>query len=462
MSGPASAGVDHINAHGKEKFGGILECLWTETKGRIVRAARDFTQGEIILVENPLHIVQECRKANAFKKLKQLCETHDFDYEPLWYWCALKSLTTDQVKSAKSGGWSGTTPEIQRNLLLLHHDEVTEPGETAEILCKELVPSADALLLERLIQIWVMNCFEYSDSPKGYSTYFYSSFMSHSCFPNAVWHYTDADHVLRARRDICIGDEVCISYLPEDGLLQSAPHRRWDLHQSKHFWCDCERCRASERDCSRGIFCPKCKDGTVFPRTPVAGPAKSAALQLAGFVGMECSKCGGKVTKAESDKLIATETALQKIVEDHAEPTDENGGMDAAILKARETEKFIIENFSQHVLADLALEQLGGLYGGAGARHVVDQLRILKRRCGFHADAYPGLSGAHAWALEAYGDAVSILDDRDDLPQGLETAETRLTETMRLYNSALEILMPMFGEEHEYVTSVKGKLAELR
>jgi len=173
---------------------------------------------------------------------------------------------------------------------------------------KELCPAADPITLERLIQIWVLNCFEYSDAPQGYSTYFFSSFMSHSCFPNAVWHYDGADHVLRARRTIKVGDEVCISYLPEDGLLQSVPVRRWELHETKRFWCTCERCMAPQ-DLSRGFKCPKCKgkDGIIFANVPEAGAAESPALLACELTGATCNKCPYKLDKKEATALASKE-----------------------------------------------------------------------------------------------------------------------------------------------------------
>merc|ERR1712216_653077 len=200
------------------------------------------------------------------------------------YWCALCSLTEEHLKPPKGtgdqlpyGNWKALEREKHNLLLLLHHEEVTEAGPSALTLVKELCPGCDPIVLERLIQIWVLNCFEYSDSPTGYSTYFFSSFMSHSCFPNAVWHYHGSDHVLRARRKIEKGDEVCISYLPEDGLLQAAHARRWELHETKRFWCECERCAPEHEDRSRGFWCPKkeCKGGKVFAFVPKQGAQKA-------------------------------------------------------------------------------------------------------------------------------------------------------------------------------------------
>mmetsp|Transcript_104211 Transcript_104211/g.222741 ORF Transcript_104211/g.222741 Transcript_104211/m.222741 type:complete len:482 (-) Transcript_104211:95-1540(-) len=465
-TGPASAGVTHINQHGKDNFQGVLECRWTEMKGRILHATREFRQGEVILAEAPLHIVQEQDDAPAFRKLKALCEKHqdDFDYDPLWYWCALQSLTKEQIKGAKHGGWAGAAPEVQRNLLLLHHEDVKEAGSASEILVRDLATNADAKLIERLTQIWVLNCFEYSDNPQGFSTYFFSSFMSHSCFPNAVWHYTGTDHVLRARRDIRIGDEVCISYLPEHGLLNAAPTRRMELYETKHFWCDCERCRSGLLDLSRGFVCPKCRTGVVFAQTPCSGPAKDGSYLASQLSGATCSKCAYRTNDKDAKKLAAHEKRLKEIVDtlSQQEEDDELDNLDSNAML--EHEKFIDANFAQHVMADLAWEKLSDYYvtkhrGG-------DQRRLLERRCGFHAAAYPGLSGAHAWALEAHGDAML----RSSAAKEVQNKKKRVWQVAvkeepevakALYTQALNIFKLMFGEDHEYPQAVCKKLAKV-
>lgn len=451
--GPETAGVAHINKHSKDHFEGVLACSWTEAKGRILRATRTYALGEVILVESPLHIVQEQEKSAAFTLLKKLCKDYedDFDYEPLWYWCAIQSLTAEQLKGALVSGCTGASPETQHNLLLLHHEEVTEASKAATMIAEKLAPAADPITIERLIQIWVLNCFEYSDDPQGYSTYFFSSFMSHSCCPNAVWHYTGADHVLRCRREIKVGDEVCISYLPESGLMQSAPARRTELNDTKRFWCDCERCAPGVSDLSRGLKCPKCGKGQVFANTPAEGPAKDGSLLASQLYGAVCLKCQHTVSKAEAGKLAAYEKKLQEIVDKYTKT-------DAQTIKQLGLdEAFIDQHFSQHVLADLAWEQFGSHY--AAKRRVSDQRRLLQRRCEFHAAAYPGLSGAYAWSLEALGDCVRGAGkaSKDDGPARSDSEAAR-----RNYTEALEILRLMFGDGHEYVSDVDAKVGELK
>lgn len=471
--GPEAAGVVHINAYCKKHFKGVLECRWTENKGRVVHAVREFAVGEEILVEPPLHVVQEDDVSAAFNKVKELCSDRagDMDYEPLWYWCALQSLTQAELKGAREGGWQGTDEATQKNLLLLHHEEVEEPGAAAKILAQELAPSADPMVLERLIQIWVLNCFEYSDSPQGYSTYFYSSFMSHSCFPNAVWYYDGTDHALRARRAIKVGDEVCISYLPEHGLLQSAPARRSELHDTKRFWCACERC-SGELDLSRGFVCPACKEGKVFAHTPGNGPTKDSSLQSVHIVDGTCDTCKHAISKAEAKTLWTLETKLQKAVDALTQSNEDDEGAASKPEELSNTEKLIDDNFAQHVLADLAWEQLAACY--SSKRRHADHRRILARRCAFHDAAYPGLNGAYAWALEANADALmragGDAESGERRGKGQRQGEKRVCQVSskkdpeaakRLYLEALDILAKMFGEKHEYYTDVEEKYKKL-
>jgi len=458
---PLSLGVQHINHHSKEHHADVMGCSYLPHKGRILTAKRAFSDGEIILAESPLHIVQEDESSAAFQHLQGLCKTYsdDFDYDPLWFWCALQSLTGDQLHGAKFGGWKGIDVITQRNLLLLHHDEVHESSSASDILAHELAPGADPILIERLTQIWVLNCFEYSDDPQGYSTYFFSSFMSHSCWPNAVWHYSGADHVLRARRKIEFGDEVTISYLPEHGLMQAAPLRRLELHDTKRFWCTCERCTGAQ-DHSRGFKCPRCEDGKVFSRTPEPGPAKDATLMSQHLVGVSCDSCGEALTKRDVSRLVGHEKKLKKLVDDYA--SCKNGSKASPDLaELQSAEDFIDSVFAQHALADLAWKQLAKFHGRK--RRYAKQQQMLGRRCRFHACAYEGFNGSHAWRMESQGDALmrssvsSKVSGQKNATVWQATSKEDLREACRLYNEAFAILSLMFGKDHEYAAQVDRK-----
>lgn len=438
----------------------------------MLHATRIFAEGDVILVESPLHIVKEEPTHEAFRHVQKLCADFepDFDYEPLWYWCALCSLTSTDLKGVKHGGWPAADSDTQHNLLLLHHDEIRTPCNSSKILARELCPGADPLLIERLIQIWVLNCFEYSDNPQGFSTYFFSSFMSHSCWPNAVWHYTGADHVLRARREIRIGDEVCISYLPEHGLLQSAPVRRMELHDTKRFWCNCDRCQSGKDDLSRGFLCPKCGKGTVFARTPPDGPAKASKLNPEPLVGAACRTCGYKLDKRDSTRLVGHEKQLTEIISKYAKRAEKGAAGTTDVKDLKSNEDFVDAAFAQHVLADSAWEQFADCYNAKDMP--IEQRRLFERRVSFHADSYPGLNGSHAWTLESYGDLMlhgtrGGRSPKKKRSKGHGTTCTKEVlvnsqEALKLYIDSHRMLHLMFGADHEYVTQVDHKIKAAR
>mmetsp|Transcript_58286 Transcript_58286/g.161257 ORF Transcript_58286/g.161257 Transcript_58286/m.161257 type:complete len:298 (+) Transcript_58286:60-953(+) len=295
--------------------------------------------------------------------------------------------------------------------------------------------------------------------------------MSHSCYPNAVWYYAVADHVLRCRKAIKVGDEVCISYLPESGLLQSAPSRRMELHETKQFWCDCDRCAPGRPDLSRGMRCPKCTaslggtPGAVFPSTPPAGPARDGALLASHWVGAVCPTCTATMRKAEAEQLAGLEGKLQAILDSYTKDQ-----VLRSIKDIEAQEALIDEHFAQHVLADLVWEQL---CSQCVARKMAEkQRKFLRQRVKFNGGAYEGLSGAHAWAMEALGDALRLGPRRPSTKE-LQSSNGAWEKTLAaeaakdkedaraMYAEAIDILTPMFGEDHEHVADVNEKLIDL-
>merc|ERR1712216_226788 len=111
--------------------------------------------------------------------------------------------------------------------------------------------------IDRLTQVWLLNAFQHSETPAGYAVYFLSSFMSHSCCPNASWMrpmrgHPDREsghHDLRASRRIAPGEEICISYLSPEEIVLPVEQRRQALLTSKLFWCACLRCQVEESGC---------------------------------------------------------------------------------------------------------------------------------------------------------------------------------------------------------------------
>eukprot|EP00386_Alphamonas_edax_P004272 GDKI01013499.1.p1 GENE.GDKI01013499.1~~GDKI01013499.1.p1 ORF type:complete len:582 (-),score=201.21 GDKI01013499.1:208-1857(-) len=295
--------VSLINNYSKKHHKFNVECLMTPDKGRVLHSHRDFTPGEIIFIEPPLIAVQERPGDESFEALKGMIQKGGFDFDPLWYWCALNttllsdSPTPGPGKNEKNAQTLNcVTTEKQELFLTLFAPDVDGPSDDVKKILEglKLKQGFDPLLVEQLLQVWIHNCFEYTDDPVGYSVYFISSFLAHSCLPNAVWHYDAQDNfVLRARTHIKTGEELSVSYLSEDALFEPTPMRQKTLESTKSFICTCIRC-TSPLDLCRGFKCPQCKVGTVYLH-PSAGTSRDVANHpVTGDVDMSPTANGGK------------------------------------------------------------------------------------------------------------------------------------------------------------------------
>lgn len=356
-------------------------------------------------------------------------------------------------------------------------------------------------VLERLVRAWTLNCFEHSELTRTYATYFVPSFLSHSCLPTAVWVLgDDGNFMLRARCDIAQGEEVTISYLSEDGLLEAAPTRQRQLQRTKQFWCACPRCLPGAPDLSRGFRCPAAScSGAIFCRVPPRSlrkpqlhprpgkrrPGRRAALlqrglrkgkvppaeAVAALKGCRCRRCGHCLTALEAAALLREERRLGARVR-RWERRSPRGRLGLEVVER--LERRIERSFAQHVLADRAYGHLVAVCLGLERRKEAE--RLMERRASFQGAAYPGPSGAHAWTLEAY--AQMLLSNRGikvaemaEKPRSLSAvrpllndvvAEEAAERVMPLYAKALEILCLLFGQDHEFYMEVKKSASALQ
>eukprot|EP00927_Polykrikos_kofoidii_P036448 TRINITY_DN30773_c0_g1_i2.p1 TRINITY_DN30773_c0_g1~~TRINITY_DN30773_c0_g1_i2.p1 ORF type:complete len:591 (-),score=123.65 TRINITY_DN30773_c0_g1_i2:73-1845(-) len=261
--------VAFLNTYSSEFHDGAIFCERAEGKGRILKSARAYEQGDVIFSDMPLSTVNEPAKNAAFDELCDLCRANSFPLPPLWYWCALKSLTDEELGA--NGRWEPLERVFQQRLLLLDHGDIAEPSEAVVAIAAQFLPaSVPPLQLENLVNCWLKNAFV--GKVDGLTVFFFSSLMSHSCLPSAVWHYdVSGNFVLKARRGIAAGEEVTVSYLSEAELLFHASARRRLLSDSKQFWCTCERCVGAEDD-TRGVRCDRCGEGVIFAKLPLHEP----------------------------------------------------------------------------------------------------------------------------------------------------------------------------------------------
>jgi len=197
-----------------------------------------------------------------------------------------------------------------------------------------------------------------------------------------------------------------------------------------------------------------CRKGTIFAQTPKDGCANDASLLPAQFLGSRCtnSTCGYSIQELKvASEFIAKENNMLATVES----LTNRGKMTSKELLHIEEE--IDSNFTTHVFADLAHEQLAVIYNEK--RRQADRRRVLKRRCEFHKNVFPDLNGAHAWALEACADAL-MEDHSKEGGRHVDATSCCIEKAaaMELYHEAYNVLLQMFGDKHEYSTDVRAKM----
>lgn len=85
---------------------------------------------------------------------------------------------------------------------------------------------------------------------EGSGLYILQSSVNHSCTPNAIaeFPYSNSTLVLKAIRDIQVGEEICTSYLDECELERSRYSRQKALSSLYLFVCHCDKCQAQIND----------------------------------------------------------------------------------------------------------------------------------------------------------------------------------------------------------------------
>eukprot|EP00429_Kryptoperidinium_foliaceum_P124835 CAMPEP_0176323086 /NCGR_PEP_ID=MMETSP0121_2-20121125/72207_1 /TAXON_ID=160619 /ORGANISM="Kryptoperidinium foliaceum, Strain CCMP 1326" /LENGTH=446 /DNA_ID=CAMNT_0017665597 /DNA_START=29 /DNA_END=1368 /DNA_ORIENTATION=+ len=420
--------VNFVNKYLAEHHGDKVECKVTDTKGRILVSNRSFRKGDVILEERPLHIVTAAEKNEAYATINKLCKSDpDTMYQdPLWYWAAVSSLTTENIGNGpKKGSLPPISLDTQNKILCLYHEPIVEVSEEAKTLVRALNLSADAKLVDELLRAWILNCFDHSEKPQGYASYFGASFMSHSCHPNAIWHFaegTDKEDtfVLNARRDIEAGDEICISYLPEQGLLHSAA-------------------------AAEGL----------------AGAALSTAA---------CRGCGAKVGEGNARRLLAAETELDERLQ-RLDAELEKRAIGKALKEPDVQHMLRIVGDTaagsvgpQHWLCDRLWSHLADWYDQGGRPE--DACRMFRLRVAYQRAAYASLHGELAWTLEAQADM--LLRHAGVLPGSQRLAGLDDAAVQRMARCAagqLEegtgILRELFGGTHSYFRAIDRRRARL-
>lgn len=453
--------VDYINSCCRELFEGKVICDLSASKGRILRACRSFKQGELIFQEPPLHIVVGTQTDDAFRIVKRISTAfQDTAYQPLWYWAALCSLTAPEL--GPNSKLQPVREEQQKKLLCLYHEPIVEASPVVLALVKELQLPVDPLKVEELLRCWILNCFEHSEDPEGYSAYFISSFMSHSCKPNAIWHEgSDAMHVVRARLDIQDKEEICISYLSEDMLMYSALQRKKALRKTKLFTCACERCAGSNgvpgTDWCRGFRCPHCGNCGIFPSTGSLPAEDLAALRCS-----ICQRCCGDYAAG----LLDTE----KYMRQRLQSVDEASFLQLAEGDVRQLQEMMGDQAGgalgpQHWLCERLWSLVVPWLDAKGRSS--EALQMLEGRVSCQREMFPWPNATRAWTMQKYCRLLlrhykSTSQEKGRLPVKKDAPRRMLARALTLQEEALRLLTLLFGDEHRYAARAKKKLRRLK
>ena len=473
--------VDYINGL-LEQSSAPFRCQFSEGRGRFLVMIKEIDTGDILFQGPLLHKVAEDVRHPVYIELTRLFhfdQSDALDYSPMWYWCALNSLSFKI-----SDFLPCITEEQSRQLGMLYHPKQFVPsptirrvvGSIRKYLTHDLTES-ELMALDEMTIIWTLNCFEHADDPLTYASFFLPSFMSHSCGPNAMWATVRDTFSIRAQRPMKAGDELTVSYLSEEFSLRPIAKRREHLQSTKFFACDCWRCTA-ELDDTRGFPIPK-RFGT--------GPEcfiRYSKLDKCVY------GCGSVVSLSESEleRLISLEADLVDTV------TELDGSDAEDTIPVRPDPKLFSSDEQANYLSDL-VEEMGlfhwatirGLYQlseyyksiAMYPRAIEMTRKRIEGRQKFVRATNPSMSSGLAWALEELGDLL-LLHVSGSVVAGLcEEARERFCETWmprsqedfetlkacgawEAYNDALQILTSVFGPDHEHTITARAKVDALR
>ena len=175
------------------------------------------------------------------------------------------------------------------------------------------------------------------DNVKARGLFYGISRVNHSCVPNS-WRFFDSKGRMRvvAAEDIRSGHEITLSYTP---TFASTPLRQTILQRTKHFKCDCERCKDPAELGSKlaALRCSKCQSD-VLPENP---------LNLNS--DLVCAECGEAI-KADKGRMML-DTAMKFAGSDSASMTE------TTCAETEKTMKQLLRflNPTHHLIIDLKI-----------------------------------------------------------------------------------------------------------
>lgn len=262
-----------------------------------------------------------------------------------------------------------------------------------------------------LLGILQNNTFECSREPGWTALFASAARFNHSCCPNAFLDSSKSTGIVRALRQIPVGEEVCLSYVLVSDTLES---RRANLRPFG-FECSCDRCR--EEESSDPKFAVPCACG--HGKSPFRTESKANNMQ-------ECHACGQRFNCADAHRVLREMEAMC----DYMESAEAGRAESADLVKmleplAAEAHPSIFTGSSDSVATE-ALQ--------APPRHPV-VIRLLDHlaRCHYAVAAQSGPGSARDRAFSAYWECRRRALEGHEANHGSGAAQRDVSYLRRLY-----------------------------
>lgn len=406
----------------------------TPSKGRCLYTKKALSPGEIIFVEAPVLVAIPSLNPELWNVLKELNEAEAFELPPIWHLAAICSLTMVEFSKQQmvDEKW---VPDPEK-----------DASEDVIRVLQNINLSLNPQKYEKFLQAWRYNSFGHHTESDGLVLYNRISMMAHSCSATACWHYGDSDaFVLRARQYLPAGAELTISYIGDDDLFKCLSVRREKL-SGWLFVCHCIRCDEPV-DRARGFRCPFCGVGTVF-FTQISDDSEESSAST-------CTVCFANLTADKIEEYIGFETAYITRLDDTSKED-----MEDAELVFQEAQRVFTQHWIMYQLHTM-------LFEGYRENRQYDKAALHQRRRREYAlEVNPKASYTMAWMNEELADMESnrvcpgLLDSAaDDSRQLSDSLSSHDRNTLsRLYEDAMNLLLILCGEEHDYTLSAHRKL----
>eukprot|EP00401_Gymnodinium_catenatum_P064985 CAMPEP_0117468088 /NCGR_PEP_ID=MMETSP0784-20121206/5994_1 /TAXON_ID=39447 /ORGANISM="" /LENGTH=359 /DNA_ID=CAMNT_0005262083 /DNA_START=37 /DNA_END=1112 /DNA_ORIENTATION=+ len=280
-----------------------------ENLGRVLVAARDFCEGELLFVDEPLLVIPNCALGTRsqfgpiMRELSQRCRSQvNLDMDTICEYFVACHATLPVLDAFES---HDNSPDYIAGQLA---SEVAAAAVRLGVLPKAALEQD----LARFIRVLAVNV-HIVKRVKGVALFHWLSMFTHSCSPNADYSKEQDARAggfvatPRALRHIAAGEVIEMSYLSLQNVIASTPVRQELLRVQKNFVCGCKRCLGI--DTLRLFACQNCPMGFSVPTTAGISPA-----------AWRCCQCGVE-TMASALPLVEEDRLLRFICE--FEPPDE-------------------------------------------------------------------------------------------------------------------------------------------